>query len=1513
MHGHGCPKDKNRNQEFHRAVWRWGIILWLAFVWGNQIFPLSVHAQEQILFHPGNLRLNFTWSSEEPELWNGEIYLSAGGFSQSVILGKDPASPLTFSFEAENQGRITFCTPRQNLFCGLQTTVHANLNATLTMNLRNPRWKEGISRNVMLSDLIRGPVYVPFDNKENGLLIERVVGDDLPVWVSNDESSQSGRRLPGLVFEQGDQIRVAVFPRTAHYSGEEGLLLTARLVRAAQPQTELWSQTQQIPIPSPKSQYDFQLKLPNLAGPFDLQLILARKKQGFSLIPTRDYQKKQILAQRTIQGVIVPPEATVGKASSRNETEPSFDLRNGLLETIDPTNPSWWKVFSRNPVFLGTKISTIPNLFDKSHAGISGIAQGENVRQAGPESSHPTVLGQKTSSPNSDVLSKWKWNDFQIRLTPYKLGTGWGQWDALWQHSLGSGHLKPFDSRQIQYSSFAQLLPSGTDETPWESYTIPVKEPGKPHLLEIEYLSHITQKLGISIIEPSISGGVFPNSIDSGLIVEGTPLSDVTPNRVLSHQILFWPKTKAPMILIMNRDRNHPAVFGRIRLYRAKDELASSSPPETGRSFAAFMTRPVFTDQFSAPRVASPIGVNGAEDWDTFYSGLVRTTDYLCAAGYDRFVLSVYADGSTLYPSNLLRPTPKFDSGVFLTRGEDPVRKDILELAARLFKRKKLSLVPLFNFNSPLPALEEYYRRVMKDNASELRFAEGIYWIGPEGRRFIDSRVNSDGTGPHYNLLNPVVQRAVSDAIKEVVVRYNHHSSIPGIAIELSADNFAQLPDDIFYGMDDGTFSQFLRETNLPKRIEQLSRNDQSIMIQSRLRTAITATGIERYRTRALFINDLCRDEWLRWRAETLSRFYHEIRQTLATIRPDLKLWLIGNDMLDGTQSRTSLYPTLSRKTDYSSVLRNIGIDPALFVSDPSLILLRPGQLSLNADLPGQIVPLELDTPEWIKLFSHDGTNQGTVFQHKPEVLNISSFDRVCPFQPALTQISARMLPGESDNRRRFAHQLACCDTFAFFDGGDMIPVGQEAAIRDWISVFQRIPRQKFHTYAPEENENHSEENKSLQPVVLRWLQTQNETWGYFVNDSPFHSTVSLVIKHQLGAELEILSGAFNVNDPRRDPGTLTWSLTLRPYDLVAFRLTDPNAIFLSVDVKRPEEICGPDGTLISAVDNYVNRIFLARAGVSTPLTNGSFEDMVVPSESRPIPAEKSKSLLGIDVPKLNLLKSPFGNTSQNAKTGNGLPATNSGEPSAPNSISPHTPFAGWRQYGDSTFQAMIDSSVRREGNYSMKLSSTAGTGSLVSEPIQYDGTGRLCLQMSFGIPLDTTELPLNIVLTGRYGSSPYRRQLTIGPALLAKAAHHVKNQSARIDNNVVWIEDVILFDRLPLDQLEDVSLRFDLLARGTVWLDEIKLYKLAFAESEQKEILTIASEIEKATTEQRVRDALDMLDSYWSKLLTQQIPEDSPLLANVPKRPKTQPEAQEKKQESPKQAKGFFGRMFSR
>ena len=62
--------------------------------------------------------------------------------------------------------------------------------------------------------------------------------------------------------------------------------------------------------------------------------------------------------------------------------------------------------------------------------------------------------------------------------------------------------------------------------------------------------------------------------------------------------------------------------------------------------------------------------------------------------------------------------------------------------------------------------------------------------------------------------------------------------------------------------------------------------------------------------------------------------------------------------------------------------------------------------------------------------------------------------------------------------------------------------------------------------------------------------------------------------------------------------------------------------------------------------------------------------------------------------------------------------------------------------------------------------------------------------------------------------------------------------------------------------------------------MDQIRPYKLAFADAEQSELMKIINTVEYRKSRGRYLDVLLMLESYWARMLEEQIPDDSPLLA---------------------------------
>ena len=256
--------------------------------------------------------------------------------------------------------------------------------------------------------------------------------------------------------------------------------------------------------------------------------------------------------------------------------------------------------------------------------------------------------------------------------------------------------------------------------------------PGTPHILEVEYPSDVPQTLGISIVEPNAAGAVLPIGLDSGIQVVEESLP--APPKWSRHRLLFWPRTKNPILLLTNRRTDAPAVFGRIRVLAGPSKLprapfVGGALPE--RLLAGYQSKPFTAENFGAPQALDLATGRSLDDWQTFYDATGRLIEYLNYVGYGGQMLAVMADGSSIYPSSLIDATPRYDSGTQFETGQDPLRKDVLELMLRLFDRAGLKLIPMLQFSSPLPDLEQQLRQGGPD-------ADGIRLVGANGDAYID-------------------------------------------------------------------------------------------------------------------------------------------------------------------------------------------------------------------------------------------------------------------------------------------------------------------------------------------------------------------------------------------------------------------------------------------------------------------------------------------------------------------------------------------------------------------------------------------------------------------------------------------------------------------------------------------------------------------------------------------------------------------------------------------------------
>lgn len=741
------------------------------------------------------------------------------------------------------------------------------------------------------------------------------------------------------------------------------------------------------------------------------------------------------------------------------------------------------------------------------------------------------------SPPNKTVIGGGSVGDSTSRL-----------WKSLpklphWKWLPGldsSGRETPIGNRLSRLRTEAgrewiELLPGG-----WQAYPLPVAQPGVPHVVEVEYPAQTAQTLGISVVEPNAAGMVTPIGLNSGVDVE--PGAGASATRWERHRLIFWPRSTTPFLMIANRRDDAPAGFGTLRVLSGPAALPASpaADGDNARLMALYFDRPLLADAFLASDILDAGSDRSLTDWVTFLQAGLRFVEYLKHTGHNGAMLAVWHEGGAIYPSAVLHSTPKYDSGVYFGTGQDPVRKDILELLFRLFDREGLTLVPALQFSTPLPELETLRRRQTLPPESA-----GLDLVGADGRTWRQSFAADRATGPVYNPLSPSVQQAMQRAMLELGQRYGQHRSFGGVAVQMGPQTYAQLPD-ADWAQDDTTVRRFASEERL----------------------AMTAVGGPDRRVQAMFLTGDGRERWLNWRARELADFYESAAAELAKLAPRSRLYLAGAELLTDPQIEAEMAPGLPEHLDVKRQLLRVGIDPLSYRDDQRVVLLRPYRWApLNA-LQAQAANLQLRTSnELDQLFSRSlraasgaGTASpfnawtGSLLYHEPQTFPTASFQTGGPFGAGKTAswLLTQIAPSAEAHRQGLIHSLATLDSQVLFQGGWTAVMGQQDALLPFAEVFRQLPASRFET-VPSSNTA-----LELQPVVVRRLSRSDCTYFYAVNDSPWPVSVTLTLDAPSGSGFRVL-GNRPCPPPVPQEKTQTWTVPLQPYDLVAAVAAVPN------------------------------------------------------------------------------------------------------------------------------------------------------------------------------------------------------------------------------------------------------------------------------------------------------------------------------------------------------------------
>ena len=1126
----------------------------------------------------------------------------------------DPSAP---------QGTVVVKQRGLRTYDGFDILVTADLNARLMIDLEAAPEKPKEENNrpadvptksveIKLADLVNESHTTPhLDSTNNRLLVMRTPGDRLR--VNFDRNS--------LVFAPREIFPLEIQPHQLGLPPGTAIRVKAHLVPvhvASVSKERMWANEFDVVMPNADEVRDpkpVAMELPATEGVYDLLI---------SAIDSRLTERwKKPVAERRVQLVVVDEK--------KPKSESNMPGMSKLLE-IDPANPRWYERLTNLPLLPG--------------------------QRRGPLGSGDTVR---------------------------------------WEHpALGS---------MIQLGGIRRGRKVKTEEVPvaWEAYPLPISDPGQPHILEVEYPNDMPQLLGISIIEPNAAGAVMPIGLDSGVYIADEEVEN-SP-RMLKHRLVFWPRTKAPLLLVTNRHRRSPAVYGKISVlgtsqpqlavlklgqkptshmplpavndidrflkYQAQTKPDLNAPSKTsaprGRLLAGYLDRPFFIENFSAPESMDLFSRRSLDDWGTFYFGSQRLVEYLNHVGYNGLVMSVLADGSTIYPSTLVEPTPQHDTGVFFATGQDPIRKDALELVFRMFDRDGLTLIPAVQFSAPLAELESLLRE-------QPAKAVGVELVGADGRRWIDKTPPNQGLAPFYNPLHPRVQEAMLGVVNELVERYGRHPSFGGLAIQLSADGYGQLPG-ADWAYDDNTVERFVKDARVDERDAK----------------ALLVTGPERFAARDELLGDKLKPEWLRWRAEQLASLHRRMKRIVPG-----ELMLLSGTLFESSTAQRGMKPALPRRVKSDDVLLAFGLRPQLYAKDLGVSLVRPYRIGPRAADTSGGADLELNlSPDVDQLFGVAGSNSVMMY-HEPIRTRLESFDEQSPYGKSntYTWLVSQFSPSAQHNRRRFAHGVAAHDAELLLDGGWLLPLGQEDALADFISTYRQLPAPKFATL-PETSE----------PVIVRTLSEAGQTYVYFVNDSPWPVSLEITVDAAEQVRVERVGPAKKLPPLVRQPGRpATWKLDLQPYDLVAAKFNDAN-----VKLSQPRAIL--DEAVREALAKRISDLSARIAVLANPnplpvLANPDFE----------APANRRQIL-------------------------------------------------GWGVNAPAGTSAEIDDKIVRSGKQSLHLNSTGPRLSIRSDAIDVPQTGRLGVSIWLKSADPKNQPVIRLGVEGMMNDGSYYRFATVGGA----------------------------------------------------------------------------------------------------------------------------------------------------
>ncbi len=733
---------------------------------------------------------------------------------------------------------------------------------------------------------------------------------------------------------------------------------------------------------------------------------------------------------------------------------------------------------------------------------------------------------------------------------------------------------------------------------------------------------------------------------------------------------------------------------------------------------------------------------------------------------------------------------------------EDPTGPDCLEMVRRILGRAKCELWLELRFEGAgaFPGLPAV------DSSEALE--RGLVRIDSHGRP----------DGPAFHPLNTEVREAMKQRVTAALVQLKADapgSAGGGLVIRLGpGPTLLGTPDT---GLDDKTYQKFTHDTFGPETTPGIP--------------GVEITDPDRFAVRSRYVAGVGRMPWLTWRSKEIAALYAELNTTVRSVAPTARLAVVTPSLDGGPAGREA------RRVDRAALppsqsWRSVGFDLQTWPSGPqSPLVLRGTALSTDA------LSRDLATSPDLDSLVAARPVRGLLLSIGGELTSRDSGESLAETDPAESRLpeggagnlrasdpeAAGMLTSESSGQgalKRGVNSRVWLTALPLGDGPAAdLPLGHALAALDaqWVFLAEKAvsgQEERLRNFArvlgplPAKAVPADQATDGISRpfgVVVRRLDDNARTFLEIANNSPYPIRLAGRLDLPPAAIIEDLGrGVRLLSPPQADGGNL--ALDLLPYGVAAIRVAAPNVKIASVDTYPSEAVMAAMRTRFNELSAQLARLNHGLSATPAEPANPGFEP-VAPAKETP--------------PREPLVKAV----------------------SAPSAAKPD--LAGWLVEGAAADAGSIE--IDREnphsGQGSLKLSSPAAASSVVSESFVPNISSSLTIEAFFRARDPGTKV--RVWIEGESGGKPYvrRTEMTV---------------STEWEGRAVRASDV------PAGGLEKARLRFELLAPGSLWVDDLHLPSEATSKSGLLNARRTLLEAVQAYREERYAEFARLAGSHW-------------------------------------------------